>query len=50
MANKKSKAKREEGRLDEFEKDTANLFIYPFLEVGDKKSNAFTKSFRYKNL
>ena len=36
--------------LDEFEKDTANLFIYPFLEVGDKKSNAFTKSFRYKNL
>ena len=36
--------------LDEFEKDTANLFIYPFLEVGDKKSNAFTKSFRYKSL
>ena len=27
-----------------------NLFIYPLMEVSDVKSDAFEKSFRYKNI
>ncbi len=36
--------------LDEFDGGSVNLFIYPILEVNDKKSTAFTKSFYYKEL
>ena len=36
--------------LEGHEKNMVNLFIYPILEVGDKESSSFTKSFSYKNL
>ena len=36
--------------LKGFESKMINLFIYPLLEVNDKKSSAFTKSFKYKSL
>ena len=36
--------------LKGYELGTTNLFIYPIMEVSDKKSSAFTKSFKYKNL
>ena len=36
--------------LEGYELESANLFIYPLMEVDDKKSNAFTKSFYYKSL
>jgi len=36
--------------LDGYEEGKVNLFIYPLMEIGDKKSTVFTKSFSYKNL
>ena len=36
--------------LEGLEKETANLFIYPIVEVNDTLSKAFTKSFYYHNL
>ena len=36
--------------LKGYDPGTTNLFIYPIMEVSDKKSSAFTKSFGYKNL
>jgi hypothetical protein len=36
--------------LDGYEKNPINLFIYPLLEIDDKKSNRFVKSFSYKKL
>ena len=36
--------------LKGYESEIANLFIYPLMEVNDKKSAAFSKSFSYKNL
>ena len=36
--------------LKGYETETTNLFIYPIMEVNDKKSSAFTKEFSYKNL
>ena len=36
--------------LKGYESKMINLFIYPILEVNDKKSSAFTKSFSYKNI
>ncbi len=35
--------------LKGYESEIANLFIYPLMEVNDKKSSAFSKSFSYKN-
>ena len=37
-------------KLEGYEDEVVNLFIYPILEVADKKSNKFSKSFYYKNL
>ena len=37
-------------KLEGYEDEVVNLFIYPLLEVDDKKSNKFSKSFYYKNL
>ena len=36
--------------LENYEEKTTNLFIFPIMEINDKKSSAFTKSFIYKNL
>ena len=36
--------------LEGFEDKVVNLFIYPLLEVDDKKSLKFSKSFKYKNI
>ena len=36
--------------LDGFEDKRVNLFIYPILEIDDKKSSKFSKSFKYKNI
>ena len=36
--------------LKGFEPEATNLFIYPIMEVNDKKSSAFTKSFAYNHL
>ena len=36
--------------LKGYEGGLINLFIYPILEVGDKQSKTFTKSFSFKNL
>ena len=36
--------------LKGYESEIANLFIYPLMEVNDKKSSAFSKSFSYNNL
>ena len=36
--------------LKGYEPETTNIFIYPIMEISDKKSSAFTKSFGYKNL
>jgi len=36
--------------LKGYESEVANIFIYPIMEISDKKSSAFTKSFSYKNL
>ena len=36
--------------LKGYEMETTNLFIYPLMEISDKQSSAFTKSFWYKNL
>ncbi len=35
--------------LDGYEQNPVNLFIYPLLEINDKESNSFTKTFFYKN-
>ena len=37
-------------KLEGYEGGVVNLFIYPLLEVDDKESNSFKKSFSYKNL
>ena len=37
-------------KIDNYEEESVNLFIYPLLEVDDIKSNKYTKIFRYKNL
>ena len=36
--------------LDEYNGGKVNLFIYPLLEIGDKSSDSYSKSFSYKNL
>ena len=36
--------------LDGYSQGKVNLFIYPLLEINDKGSSAFSKSFNYKNL
>jgi len=36
--------------LDGYEQNPVNLFVYPLLEINDKESNSFTKTFFYKNL
>ena len=36
--------------LEGYEEDRVNLFIYPLLEINNKKSTAFNKTFSYKNL
>ena len=36
--------------LDGYEQNPVNLFIYPLLEINDKESNSFMKTFFYKNL
>ena len=36
--------------LEGYESGSINLFIYPIMEVNDKKSSAFSKHFTYKNL
>ena len=35
--------------LDQYDQGIVNLFIYPLMELNDKKSNAFTKRFSYEN-
>jgi len=37
-------------KLEGYEEETINLFIYPLLEIDDIKSDSFKKSFSYKNL
>jgi len=37
-------------KIDGYGEDRVNFFIYPLLEINDKKSDAFSKSFTYKNL
>ncbi len=37
-------------KLKGYEPETANLFIYPIIEIDDEKSSAFIKSFKYNNL
>ena len=36
--------------LDGYNGGKVNLFIYPLLEIGDKSSDSYSKSFSYKNL
>ena len=36
--------------LKGYESKTTNIFIYPIMEISDKESSTFTKSFGYKNL
>ena len=36
--------------LDGYEQNPTNLFIYPLLEIDDKKSKNFKKKFTYRNL
>ena len=36
--------------IEGYESKAVNLFIYPLLEIDDKKSTSFTKKFKYKNL
>ena len=36
--------------LEGYEGGIINLFIYPLLEINDKKSSKFSKKFSYKNL
>ena len=36
--------------LDGYEQNPVNLFVYPLLEINDKVSNSFTKTFFYKKL
>ena len=36
--------------LEGFEDKVVNLFIYPLLEIDDKKSSKFSKRFSYKNI
>ena len=36
--------------LEGHEVEPVNLFIYPLLEINDQSSNAFSKSFKYKNI
>jgi len=37
-------------KLDGYEANLVNIFIYPLLEIDDKDSNSFKKHFSYKNL
>ena len=37
-------------KLEEYDQGLVNLFIYPLMEVDDKKSDGFSKYFTYKNL
>ena len=36
--------------LEGYENGNINLFIYPLLEINDKNSDAFSKSFSFKNI
>ena len=36
--------------LKGYEKELANLFIYPIMEINDIESSNYNKSFTYKNL
>ena len=36
--------------LEGLEEKVVNLFIYPLLEIDDKKSSNFEKRFAYKNI
>ena len=37
-------------KIDNYEEESVNLFIYPLFEVDDKVSKEYTKKFSYKNL
>ena len=37
-------------KLEGYEMETANLFIYPIMEINDQTSSAFSKSFQYKEI
>ena len=37
-------------KIDNYEEESVNLFIYPLLEVDDQVSKGYTKRFSYKNL
>ena len=37
-------------KLEEYDQGLVNLFIYPLLEIDDKKSSKFLKRFSYKNI
>ena len=37
-------------KIDNYEEESVNLFIYPLLEIDDKVSNGYIKRFSYKNL
>jgi len=36
--------------LDGYEQNPVNLFVYPILEINDKESHSFTKTFFYKKI
>ena len=37
-------------KLEGYEMETTNLFIYPIMEINDQTSSAFSKSFKYKEI
>ena len=37
-------------KLDEYEQNEVNYFIYPLLEINDKESDSFSQSFNFRNL
>ena len=37
-------------KLEGYEMETTNLFIYPIMEINDQTSSAFSKSFQYKEI
>ena len=37
-------------KIDNYEEESVNLFIYPLFEVNDQISKGYSKKFSYKNL
>ena len=37
-------------KIDNYEEESVNLFIYPLFEVDDQVSKGYSKKFSYKNL